>query len=208
MYLGRGFCVVASPPACAKSKWDSMWDLSISKWKGRGSLFSPLCPQARWTPQPSRETDMWIHSVPSEIGFTRSGDRDSISRDSAPSPVLICVFLPGASHVGDSLTSYKRKREQILYEFCPQTTVLWAVSFFLILYPLWAARGNSRMIQGTGNSFSGVSFHAQGTVWVSPSLCCWGRWKYTLKLCIKAFALEAESLQSSASSALFFAIIN
>lgn len=139
MYLGRGFCVVASPPACAKSKWDSMWDLSISKWKGRGSLFSPLCPQARWTPQPSRETDMWIHSVPSEIGFTRSGDRDSISRDSAPSPVLICVFLPGASHVGDSLTSYKRKREQILYEFCPQTTVLWAVSFFLILYPLWAA---------------------------------------------------------------------
>lgn len=150
---------------------------------------------------------MWIHSGPSETEFTRSGDRDSISRDLAPSPVLICVFLPGASDVGDSLTSYKRKREQ---------NPLWVLftnhcalgSLFLILYPLWAVRGNSWMIQGTGNSFSGVSFHAQGTVWVSQILCCWGRWKYTLKLGIKAFTLEAESLQSSASSALFFTIIN
>lgn len=53
---------------------------------------------------------------------------------------------------------------KILYELCSQTTVLWAVSFFLILYPLWAACRNSWMIQGMGNSFPGVSFHAQGTV--------------------------------------------
>lgn len=58
----------------------------------------------------------------------------------------------------------KGRENKILYEFCSQTTVLWAVSFFLILYPLWAARGNSWMIQGTGNGFSGVSFHAQGAV--------------------------------------------
>lgn len=58
----------------------------------------------------------------------------------------------------------KGRENKILYEFCSQTTVLWAVSFFLILYPLWAARGSSWVIQGTGNSFSGVSFHAQEMV--------------------------------------------
>lgn len=57
----------------------------------------------------------------------------------------------------------KGRENKILYELCSQTTVLWAVSFFLILYPLWAACRNSWMIQGTGNSFPGVSFHAQGT---------------------------------------------
>lgn len=59
---------------------------------------------------------MGIRSGPSETGFTRSGERFSdsaeISSNSAPSPMLIWVFLPGASDVGDSLTSYKRKREQ------------------------------------------------------------------------------------------------
>lgn len=83
----------------------------------------------------------------------------------APGP---CTFLPSVSKVGDSLATTKGQNKT-LYKFCSQITVLWAIPFFQILYPLWTAHGNSWMIQATGwdslfrKSFLGVSLYAQGT---------------------------------------------
>lgn len=80
----------------------------------------------------------------------------------SPEPLMLVTHSPAT----------KGRENKILCELCSQTTVLWAVSFFLTLYPLWAARGNSWMIHGTGNSFPGVSFHAQGMVRVSQARRC------------------------------------
>lgn len=91
----------------------------------------------------------------------------TIKRVSQHQILLICTFLPQVSEVGDSLAI--KGQNKTLYRFCSQITVLWAMPFFQISYPLWTARGNSWMIQATGsdplfrNSFLGVSLHAQGT---------------------------------------------
>lgn len=151
---------------------DSVWWLhcqperSISKWWRKGTVFSTLCPDLvrKYPPQ-------------SWGGWGWSGGRIQSHLivvvvpppyqecQLAPGP---CTFLPSVSKVGDSLATTKGQNKT-LYKFCSQITVLWAIPFFQILYPLWTAHGNSWMIQATGwdslfrKSFLGVSLYAQGT---------------------------------------------
>lgn len=154
---GQGFCVVASLPA---------WEKHFQMMEKRHCFLHTLSRSSKKVPPPQS----W-----GGVGVVRGQNTESSHCRRPPPPYQECqlapgpcTFLPSVSKVGDSLATTKGQNKT-LYKFCSQITVLWAIPFFQILYPLWTAHGNSWMIQATGwdslfrKSFLGVSLYAQGT---------------------------------------------
>lgn len=100
--------------------------------------------------------------------------------------------------------SYFRRQNKTPRQLCSRLTAALGNSFLQnppLPFHSLGQRADDSMIRVTSsgplfrNSFLGVSFRAQGMVYVSQILSAgWGGWKCALKLSIKAFTLEAESL--------------